>query len=1255
MITKSTFSLALAIAASTAGAYAQVTPEIVKVVFPNNAFMSNLSDNGNWAVAYGTGDDQSLPDYPYLCNAVTGELTELWDDDNPVANGISAYDVTDDGSLVVGSYNGKPAIYSVSTGTWTELESDWGGQATRITPDGSRIAGWGASEDFSLTDYEEVPLYWELQSDGTYKAIDVYTEFTGFPTTTDEGTATSQVRIENMSADGNIVAGAIEFVTPQTACYYVYDRTTQTTRYIDSVVPTASYGSFVDQSVMSCNGAYLTGQLPTVTSSGNEYTCSYLYSTSDNTINIYDETSEEQDRGGTAVTNSGIVLACSPAVNVIRSAYVLYNKIWFGLDELLSDRYGINFYDRTDYEYTGLIVAVSEDERVIAGMSLTSGEAYFVRLNEDLADLCANVNPIQSYTFSPASGSQFARFRSVTLTFTKPVTLTSGVQATLLDDTGATVRPYNITANSDGYSFTIGGIATTLEAGRTYTLSIPAGAFTLTADASYASEAITATYTGVENVPVTMTVAAPADGANVSELSTNSPVQMAFSSQIVVADGAVGYLYEDGNDTPLTELSLSASSNILTMAPALRRYLSKDVEYTVVLPDSAVTDIMGDCGNEQVTLHYTGVYEPEFDLDGNLFYDDFDDPSQSMATYLLYEGDNNTPTTAMEELGFDASNNPWNFTIRESTSSSDYCAASHSMYSPAGASDDWMSLPQLTIENANYWLSFDAQSYLTTKTDSLMVIVLEEDGGYTRFTSDLYEAFQERGVVIFNDQLSPGTEEEDLDGEWQSVNISLEQFSGKNIYIAFVNRNVDQSMVFVDNIRVYYNGDFYFQSTADDNVVAQDEITIGVRLLITGADTYNDLEATLTAADGDFTSTYSATGLGLTSDSGEYRFEFPEAMPLTIGENNRYTITVVLDSVTVSQTSTIGDLAFETTKRVVLEEGTGMWCGNCPGGILAIEYMENLFGDRFVPISIHDGTSGYDLYPYNDYNSYLGITAFPQGRVNRIDTLYAPLYSGTDGYSFSSPTGNQTFLDVVQREFESIAEADITITNAYYDTERSTVRVAGNVNYALTQSGLNQNIVFVVVENGLTGLQNNYYYNYTDEIFGDFGSGGIYGTAQPTITHQNVARRVLGSLFVGVSGLIPVSVEANDPVDFDIYYSMPENVTNWGNAEVVAMLTNANTGRVINAARVAFEAGEANAISDATTDAVNISVSGGRGLVNVAAPAGATVSVYDLSGVLVARATADGSTAISTNGRSGLMIVSVNADGISEQRKVIVK
>lgn len=1228
--------------------------QLTTVNFPKAAAFTSLSDNGLWATAAGVNDDdQSKYAYPYLINVETGALTELWVEAD-LMKSVEATDVTNDGKIIVGSYDSYPAYYDLNQGKWVALQSTNPGKATTVTPDGKYIGGWSNSDSFAGDGYIETPLLWEKQSDGTYRAIDVYAELPNFPTKTKIGANTQQVRIDNVSADGNIIAGIINFITPATVCYYVYNKTTQECKYVDNALGDVPAETFVDESTMSNNGKYLTG---IVQVAGGSYISSYLYNTGDNSCSLYNAESDEQDRAGSAVSNTGVVFGCSPAVNPVRYAYVRVGSLWYGIDEILSGRYGINFYERTGYEITGDIQGISDDEKTMVGMSETKTKGYIIRLPETISEAASSINPLSTYAVSPVYGSKFAKFSQMKLAFSKSAAVTSGVKAQFMDASGKVLREYSITAQTGNKTFTIGGIPQALNADEEYTMKIPAGAFYLMADNSIKSEEITIKYIGRAETPAAVQQVSPADQANVSEISSDHPVQILFDLSVAISDDAKAYLYKDGQTSPVCELNFvqGAESTIL-LYPSLKRYLEKDEKYKVVVEAGSVTDIMGFCPNNEITINYTGAYEPEISSDGSLFSDDFNDPSNSMVRYLLYEGDHNNPSSAMQDLGFDADNSPWIFVIRESESSSDYCAASTSIYSPTGKSDDWMAIPRLSIENADYYLSFDVQSYYKSKADRLKVMVLEDDAVYSNFTTELYEKFKANGKVIYDEQLSPGESEEDLTGDWTHVEKSLAEYAGKNIYIAFVNENENQSMIFLDNLKVYYKGDFNFVPNVESTQVNKESTNVGVIVKVISDKTYNTINATLTSEDGSFKSTYTDTPSTPITSAANYSFTFPDKLPLTVGAQNKYTISIDLGGTVYSQTNTISNLAFETTKHVVLEESTGQQCPNCPQGILAIENLENIYGEQIIPIAIHSSIIGTDQFAYENYNTYFGITAQPMGLVNRIDTLYAPMYVDGDGlYHFDSPEGNNTFYDVAQREFGDYAIADVSIDKAIYDATNKNVQISGNVNYALNMNSLNHNIAFVVLEDGLTGPQKNNLYVSDQAIFGEFGANGQYNSSMVVITFNDVARKVPNDNFSGESGFIPVSVAAGQPIAFNKVFSMPENVTNWDNAKVVVMLLDANTERILNAARMKFTVGTAG-INDATVSENGITISGENGAISVNGGSDLNVTVYDVSGSVISNANStSGAVKVNTGGKNGLFIVKATSDGVSVVKKVVVK
>ena len=335
--------------------------QVIPVLFPNSSAFTALSDNGLWAVSCGPGEDQSTMFYPYLIDTKTGDLTQLWTD---IDQNVSVVDITNDGNIIVGNRSyvayrtpgdedkdiepgpwipgnmpvdaqegqyesgvvGGPAYYNVSEGKWHSLPG--GGEVTVVTPDGKYIGGW-ASGGTSGVNYTETPLMWERQADGSYVSLDVES-FPDFPVVTGHGYKASQIRISDISPDGNLIAGGMNF-SEGSSSYYIYNRTTHETVYPGPNMDESNIQARVSvypEAFFSNNGKYLTGMY-----GGEESTAdadvSFLYNIETGEFTSYDALASETDRFGTAVSNTGVVLACSPAVNPLRSVYVRSGKLWF--------------------------------------------------------------------------------------------------------------------------------------------------------------------------------------------------------------------------------------------------------------------------------------------------------------------------------------------------------------------------------------------------------------------------------------------------------------------------------------------------------------------------------------------------------------------------------------------------------------------------------------------------------------------------------------------------------------------------------------------------------------------------------------------------------------------------------------------------------------------------------------------------------------------------------------------------------------
>ena len=121
-------------------AFAQGAPHFRFFKFDDAALINSMSDNGLWAAADATNSANSLfRTGPRLINIETEESTLLTAsyDENEIIS-AAANDVNNDGTIVVGELNEKPAYWSKATGRYTLLstgsEAD-GGVAFSITAD----------------------------------------------------------------------------------------------------------------------------------------------------------------------------------------------------------------------------------------------------------------------------------------------------------------------------------------------------------------------------------------------------------------------------------------------------------------------------------------------------------------------------------------------------------------------------------------------------------------------------------------------------------------------------------------------------------------------------------------------------------------------------------------------------------------------------------------------------------------------------------------------------------------------------------------------------------------------------------------------------------------------------------------------------------------------------------------------------------------------------------------------------------------
>ncbi len=1228
--------------------------------FSETTYINKLSDNGQWGVASNVdANDATLNNYPYLLDIHKGTTLSLLSETEKLSSpDCSANDITDDGKIVVGSHQGKPAICRIGDNgdvTWEHLPTPSAistprGHVIATTPDGSCMVGTvtNNSSDFD-GGYQEHPVMWK--NGEIVELPNIPTGRFGYKLS----------RLIDISADGNIITGSLHYIYPAEIQHYVYYVNEQKAEIIGTD-EFSSTGSTITSVCMSTTGEWVGGTARLITpiegsQFPDEQLIPYRYNTRTKEFTPY-TTSEHHETGTTAIFNNGLMAVGTPIENPYRTLMFFIDGYYYNLELILSERYGIDFMSASGVDNSGLAISTSADGRTLACIAVNEGN-YVVNFPESIEEAAKEVNLLARSTITPKTGSSFSFFRSLTVTFDKAPTIVSGKQAALYkegSDTpirlSANISPVEETGNCN--SFYVNFRNTPLEDGVKYTVKIPEGTFRLGETDTYNRD-IEVTYVGRSEKPVKVVAVNLENGTEVASLSYNVPITMQFDTEISLIEGGKGALYQEGITTPISDLTLASSGNMLAVYPSTKRNLFKGINYIAKIPAGVITDITGDCANEEIEYHYVGAYIPEPPADTLLFADDFTDPSTSYSNFMLYEGDHLTPNSTAQGWQFDADNTPWYFIISESEENYDYCAGSISMYNTIGKSDDWMVTNQIYLPNAFCYLDFDVQSYLSNKKDSLKIYIYTDDAVYAGLTDETMNRIKTEGVCIFEEQVTPGSSQEGLAGDWTHYRIPLEQFSEKNIYIAFANQNTNQSAIFVDNIKVVYKSSCLLGLNTKSTVVAQNETTInGVVKIIDEDDTYDSITLFFHDEEQSVSDTIRAIGLSL-KKGDTYEFSFNKKMPLDIGEENTVTVGVILGDDTKTTDFIIKNLAFETTKRVVIEEVTGTWCSNCPDGMLAIEHMQEALPGQIIPVCIHN----QDIYANDDYMQALGLTALPTARVNRRDTITSPIVINTDTYeySFTSVAGNESWMDQVLSELETEADANVILSKAEFDRKTKSLKVNTDVTYAISKAGVAANLFYVLLEDGLMGTQTNGRANMSDPIYGDWGKNGKYGgQASVQIAYHDVARAILAesqSAISGYSGVIPANVKSGQTINNSITFEGALDIlANPLNGKIVCMLLDANNGRVINADVLTLTDANSNCIEEDTENNIEITTYQG-GITITATDVHATL--YTPNGIILDKATIDGTTSLSSHGYQGIAIVRIQNHGQVTIQKVFIR
>ncbi len=1140
--------------------------------FEDESIIQGMSDNGTWAVACGGEGSEAR-----LINLDTKETKII----SSEKKAEKAYDVSDDGQIIVGHVSSIPSCYMVASGEWIALETSSPyiyGNAVSISADGK----WAAGTLYYADGLSSIPALWDIT---TGKLVTL----NGLPEADMAHQDKGQMDFRQISGDGNYILGCMSYSYLPTSIdlggcfYFVYNRTEESYQTIGFIplprspwIPLCNDLTVIMSAYMSNNGAYVTGSAHIThdiegADYADEYKIPFLYDVQNKVFTAYDETAVS-DSYGAAVSNDGAVIDVTPEATPVREWSVRTGSYWFSFAEILQQKYNTTIKAETTFSNTGTVNCISND-----GKRLVSFPdpycSYVVDIPEKISMLGEGVKLLGTFNIQPAPGAEISNLKNIKVTFDRNIkALGASTSAQILDANGNVV--YNsVGFTTEGKTLSIRFRKGALGEGQHYTLYIPAGTIAMEGDNSQTNSDIRIAYNGRADKAVKMISAYPAEGTAFSHIDySTSPVMLTFDTEIAITDTAYAKLFRNDEKEAFCSLTLAKSENKLALYPSTLQYLFDGSTYRVEVAEGAVTDVAGNNPNDAITIHYLGNYVREISAnDTILFSNNFDN---GLGDFMQWCGDQNVPTSEMVNWDFQQGM-AWGL-VRDDEASDDRMATSHSMYSPSGQSDDWLVIPQMYIPDMLCSLQFLSQSYLSNKKDVLKVVVWESNNVYNTLTKDIIDQMKTEGVVILDEVQSPGTKEEVLAGDWRHNNISLAQFAEKNIYIAFVNQNSNQSAIFMDSLMVRHDMNYLTALEFEESVVNQESIKIkGTLIGNNKKKSYQTASITLKNADGKTISSYNAQGLNLAFGE-RHRFEFDASLPLILGQENQFSVHTNVDGEENEIHASIKNLAFQPQKRVVLEEYTGRSCGNCPLGILAIEKLQERYGESFIPISIHTYNNDPLSTGLSNYTSLLGIDQMgaPSGIINRSGTGYPAVSAEINGvtrFFFNkndAPTEEDNlWANYVADEMALPAECDIQISGLEYDEAAATMKANCEIRYALNADNQTVNLFTVLLEDNLKQAQQNYMASYSSPDLGEWGLGGMYGQSiVQGYMHQDVARNISGLTINGTGGYLPSTVEAGKVYEAQVEIVVPSHVQSLNECKVVVMMINANTGKVINAA-----------------------------------------------------------------------------------------
>ena len=489
---------------------------------------------------------------------------------------------------------------------------------------------------------------------------------------------------------------------------------------------------------------------------------------------------------------------------------------------------------------------------------------------------------------------------------------------------------------------------------------------------------------------------------------------------------------------------------------------------------------------------------------------------------------------------------------------------------------------------------------------------------------------------------------------WQNIIVSLEDYADEtDVKIIF--RHSDNGEwatgLAIDNVSVYAleeNAAFFERITTSSYPEMNNDLEVKGEFRNIGSTTITSANISWVAGS----QTASAVIDGLEIAPWEtYEFTHPDMV--TVG-SEIFTLEVTINTVNDAESASITNptksidatpLLFFPVRKVFVEQATGTWCGFCPRGHVAMDFLDETYPNS-IEVAVHNN----DPLANSLYNSGMSsqVEGYPSGLVDRT-------YNDIDPDLFEAAY-------LLRAEVQAIASVGV---ETEYNNVTRELTATITARFARDDENAKFRINAILVEDNVTGSGNgwdqvNYYAGG-----GQGTMGGYQNLPNPVpaanMVYRHVGRKIYGG-WGGTANSIPTNVVAGEEYSYTYTYTIPNNYDD-NELSIVGLIIDQTTGQIVNAE----ESGSVVSARELTKLGFDFKLYPNPALsetniaLSIEQPGTVSYMVYDMTGKQVAAEykgqLAQGEyihTIDVSNLNSGLYFVTINIDGNQLTRKLAV-